>query len=143
MCDARTTGVMPRCDKCHACYDQWDDIISEQERNLTNYVAGSNITSPGAIYDFELQNLKNMLKELEKILANRSLSAKDVNKFRKELDIFRRNLTSISARSAAVFKSLANTTDRDMKANEELDRLSKYGTDLVAKVSVTTLGHFG
>eukprot|EP00794_Sanderia_malayensis_P006149 gene6149-6855_t len=133
MCDARTTGVMPKCEKCHACYDQWDEIILEQERNLTNYVAGSNITSPGAIYDIELENLKEMLKEIEKMVENRTLNAEDVNKFRRELDLFRKNLTGITARSATIFKSLRNTTERNIRANEELDRLAKYGAQLVAK----------
>ena len=135
MCDARTTGVMPKCANCHSCYDQWDKTIREQELNLTNYVAGSNFTSPGAIYDQELETLKRMLKGIEIMMQNRSLSDQDVNKFRRELDLFRKNLTSISARSDRVFKWSENTTKRNMMANVELDRLSKYGADLVAKVS--------
>ena len=101
---------------------------------MTNYVSGSNITSPGAIQDVELEALKRTLKDLEDILAKRSFSDKDVNSFRKELDMFRKNLTSIRSRSVAVFTSLQKTSKRNRMANEELDRLSIYGAQLVAKV---------
>ena len=139
MCDARTTGVMPKCEPCHPCFDQWDDTISAMERNMTNYVSGSNITSPGAIQDVELETLKRMLKDLEDILAKRKFSDKDVNAFRRELDMFRKNLTSIRSRSIAVFRSLEKTSERNRKANEELDRLFKYGSDLTAKVQFSFL----
>ena len=134
MCDARTTGVMPKCEPCHPCFDQWDERISAMERNMTNYVSGSNITSPGAIQDLELETLKQMLKDLEAILAKRKFSDKDVNDFRRELDMFRKNLKSIRTRSIAVFKSLEKTSERNKMANDELDRLFKYGSDLAAKV---------
>ena len=140
MCDARTTGVMPKCEPCHPCFDQWDDTISAMERNMTNYVSGSNITSPGAIQDVELETLKGMLKDLEDILAKRKFSDKDVNAFRRELDMFRKNLTSIRSRSIAVFRSLEKTSERNRKANEELDRLFKYGSDLTAKVQFSLFG---
>ncbi len=134
MCDARTTGIMPKCEKCHPCSNQWDSIILELERNLTNYVSGSNVSSPGAIYDKELEILKRKLKELEEMVNNRTITEEEVNKFRKELAMFRKSLTGMTARVAPVFRSLENTTQRNMKADEELDRLSKHADKLVAKV---------
>ena len=101
---------------------------------MTNYVSDSNITSSGAIQDVELDSLKQLLSDLEATLAKRSSNEKEVNSFRKELDMFRKNLTSIRSRSDAVFKSLTKTTERNKLANEELDRLSDYGAELVAKV---------
>ncbi|XP_065066667.1 laminin subunit beta-1-like [Rhopilema esculentum] len=133
MCDAQTTGVMPKCERCHPCYDQWDEIISKLEKNMTNYVAGSNISSYFATYDLELETLKSTMKDLDKILLDRRLSASDVNKFRKELDMFRKNLTSINSKSHAVFKSLGNTTNRTIQANEELDRLKEYLNSLLQR----------
>ena len=101
---------------------------------MTNYVSGSNITSPGAIQDLELETLKQMLKDLGDILAKRKFNDKDVNDFRRELDMFRKNLTSIRTRSISVFKSLEKTSERNRMANDELDRLFKYGSELAAKV---------
>lgn len=134
MCDAKTTGVMPKCEPCHPCFDQWDVTITGLEKNMTNYVSGSNITDPGAIQDVELESLKSQLKDLEEILAMPRFSEKDVNDFRRELDMFRKNLSSIRSQATSVFKSLQKTSGRNEMANEELDKLSKYGADLLAKV---------
>ena len=103
---------------------------------MTNYVAGSNISSYFATYDLELETLKGTMKDLDKILLDRRLSASGVNKFRKELDMFRKNLTSINTKSHAVFKSLGNTTNRTIQANEELDRLKEYLNNLLQRVSM-------
>ena len=36
MCAPRTAGVMPTCDNCHTCNDQWEDIVISLEKNITN-----------------------------------------------------------------------------------------------------------
>ena len=99
---------------------------------MSNFVSG-NISAPGAIYDNELDELKKQLEKIARILSNRSVSAVEVNAFRRELDEFRKNLTTINDNAYKIYTSLRNTTARNIGANKELDWLEKYGQDLVAK----------
>jgi len=127
MCAPRTSGLMPKCESCHTCNDQWEDIVNEIERKVNNLSKlGGNFTfnaSEIAAYTKEITILTKKLQFIEETYNNMTLDPKQVNEIRKRLDTFRMQLMFLDSQADKYSAIVTNTTTRNKQAAAELDEL--------------------
>jgi hypothetical protein len=82
---------MPKCENCHTCNDQWEDIVSDLEKNITFLInLKGNFTfnaSEIELYTKEIQNLKDNLKMIEEGMENRRVKGDDVDEIRRKVNL--------------------------------------------------------
>ena len=80
---------MPKCENCHTCNDQWEDIVSDLEKNITFLInLKGNFTfnaSEIELYTKEIQNLKDNLKMIEEGMESRRVKGDDVDDIRRKV----------------------------------------------------------
>lgn len=127
MCAPRTSDVMPKCENCHACNDQWEDIVKTLEEKVKNLIRlRGNFTfnaSEIALYTKEIQELKTHLKTIEAMFGNRSVEAGEVDDVRRRLQQFRNELMDLDKEADKYVEIVRNTAIRNKNANDELDKL--------------------
>ena len=155
MCAPRTSGMMPQCEDCHPCNDDWQDIVTELEKNVTRLVSmgGINITvnaSSIKAYVKEIQALKDRLVDVEKMLKNSSLSADEVNDLREKVVAYRKSLADIDAQAEQLIPDVAQTQKSLDDKNKQLDgfdlrfkKLKKDIDDIAANISKIILSDIG
>lgn len=127
MCAPRTAGIMPKCENCHTCNDQWEDIVSALEKNITFLIKlRGNFTfnaSEIELYTKEIQNLKDNLKMIEDGMDNRQVKAGDVDELRRKVGDLRKELAKLDAEADKYVVVVKDTERRNKNANDELDNL--------------------
>ena len=80
---------MPKCENCHTCNDQWEDIVSDLEKNITFLIKlKGNFTfnaSEIELYSKEIQKLKDNLKMIEEGMENKRVKGDDVDEIRRKV----------------------------------------------------------
>ena len=80
---------MPKCENCHTCNDQWEDIVSELEKKITYLIKlKGNFTfnvSEIELYSKEIQKLKDNLKMIEEGMENKRVKGDDVDDLRRKV----------------------------------------------------------
>lgn len=134
MCAPRTSGIMPKCEDCHTCNDQWEDIVNLLEKKVLNLLKlkrNSTFNSTEIrLYTGEIKALEDLLNMIEEMLVRRSVEPAAVDKIRKRLDEFRNELMKLDKEADKYVTMVANTTTRDRNANDELDNIDVRFKDL-------------
>ena len=80
---------MPKCENCHTCNDQWEDIVTELEKKITYLIKlKGNFTfnvSEIELYSKEIQKLKDNLKMIEEGMENKRVKGDDVDDLRRKV----------------------------------------------------------
>ena len=133
MCAPRTSGIMPKCENCHTCNDQWEDIVNELEKNVTNLMKfKGNFTYNSteiSLYSKEIEELNRLLKMIEDMMSNRLVDGDEVDKLREKVIKLRGELMEQSDIADKYTGQVADVSIRTMNANDELDNL-----DLMFKI---------
>lgn len=135
-CAARTAGIMPKCKSCHVCNDQWEDIVSTLEKKIVHMLKlGGNKTfnaSGLTLYNTEVKELKEMLKEIEEGFRAHRVDPAKIRTLITDMHTYRTKLEGLRTKVKDYVDVVKNTTQRDTDANVELDNL-KLNLDKIQK----------
>ena len=140
MCAPQTAGVMPKCEQCHGCNDQWESIVNEMEKNITNLLTlKGNLTlnvSEIQAYTVEIKDLKRRLSRLEDDLETQAVNSTEVNELRQKVIDFMKALEQMDAEGNRLMITVRNTIERNDKGGKILDGLEKRMEDLKTEAEI-------
>ena len=140
MCAPQTAGVMPKCEQCHGCNDQWESIVNELEKNITNLLTlKGNLTlniSEIQAYTLEIKDLKRRLSRLEDDLEAQTVNSTSVNELRQKVIDFMKALKQLDAEANRLKKAVRSTIERNDKGDDMLDGLEKRVQDLKTEAEI-------
>lgn len=125
-CARGTTGVLPHCEPCGECFDNWDQIISELQIETTILLKnGSEIKyggAPGA-FDREFSYMESKLDEVKKILAGSNISVEGLEDLQAKLRQLRANLTGSDSSLDKLDENIQDTTNRVEEVNRRIEAI--------------------
>ena len=140
MCAPQTAGVMPKCEQCHGCNDQWESIVNEFEKNITNFLIlkGKLTLNVSEIqgYTLEIRDLKRKLSMLEDDLEAQTVNSTRVNELRQKVIDLMKELKQLDAEVNRLMKTVTSTIERNGKGDEILDGLEKRMQDLKTEAEI-------
>lgn len=126
-------GVVPDCEPCGECFDNWDRILQELRVQTEQVVvAAGQIRETGATgaYTREFETMENKLADVRALLLNTTLSGRELSQLEDLFGSIKTNLTLAGQGMDGLDATVENTTQRVFSVVLALSNLRAKATDL-------------